>query len=320
MVHNRGGGMDRAEILDNIESLFEKSGFYLSQRCCARPSCFDFAARREKHLVFVKVQPNIGNIYEKDAEGLAALARFFSGASLFICEKSRNRPLEDDTVYSRYGVGAITQATLENAISNGTGPLIEAGPGGYYVRLDGDAIRERRIQNGFSIGKMAEILGVSRRTLYGYERGLTKASVSIAYKLGTAWGVPVVKPFDIFKHPEEAEGVIAAAKRLISGRRFLQFVFKRLLQFNFAVFQLKGAPFDFVAKNPETKTNLLGGVANKKERNLDARSEEIASLSKVLEARPIFVADSKVTINKIPLFCREDFENIKCSEDLMARL
>ncbi len=312
--------MDRIEILGNIESLFEKSGFDVSQRCCARPSCFDFAARREEHLVFVKVQPNIGNIYRQDAEGLATLARCFSGASLFICEKNRNKPLEDDTVYFRYGVSAITQATLGDAISNGTRPLIEAGPGGYYVRLDADAIRERRMQNGFSMGKMAEMLGVSRRTLYGYERGLTKASVSTAYKLGTAWGEPVVKPFDIFKHPDDADGFIATAKRIISESRFLQFVFKQLLQFNFAVLQLRRVPFDFVAWDSKTETSLLGGVANETERNLDARSEEIASLSKVLEARPIFVADSRVPVKKIPLICREDFKDIKCSEDLMARL
>ena len=42
--------MDRVEILDNTESLFEKAGYHISQRCCVRPSCFDFAARKEKRI------------------------------------------------------------------------------------------------------------------------------------------------------------------------------------------------------------------------------------------------------------------------------
>ena len=313
--------MDRAEILDNAESLFEKAGFYLSQRCCARPSCFDFVARKEKQLAFVKVHPNIGNVYEKDARGLATLAKLFSGSSLIICEKARNKPLEDDTVYSRYNVGAVTLITLKDSLLKGSGPLIEAGPGGYYVRLDGEAIRKQKLEKGLSIGKMAEIMGISRRTLYGYEQGMAKASVSTAYKLEWVLGEPVVKPIDIFQYPEQIGGFLAAAKRIINESRFLQFVIRKLLQFNFIVFQTKRAPFDFVAKTPETETNLLWAVACEKERNFEGRTEEIVSVSKIVEAQPIFVTDSeKVPADNVPFIHKKDFEKFKCPEDLMAKL
>jgi putative transcriptional regulator len=316
-----GEEMDRVEILDNAESLFERAGFYLSQRCCVRPSCFDFVARKEKQLAFVKVHSNIGNVYERDAAGLTTMAKLFSGAPLFVCEKARNKPLEDDTVYSRYNVGAVTLKTLEDTLLKGMGPLIEAGPGGYYVRLDGGAIRKKRLKKGLSVGKLAEIIGVSRRTLYGYERGMAKASVSTAYKLEWVLGMPVVKPIDIFKYPEKTEGLFATAKRIISESRFLQFVIKKLLQFNFSVFQLRRAPFDFVAKAPENKTSLLGAVAHEKDRNFKVRTEEIVSVSKIVDAQPIFVTDSKkVSSDNIPLICREDLEKISCSEDLMAIL
>ena len=308
-------------ILDNSASLFGKAGFHLSQTCCARASCFDFAARREKQLVFVKVYPNIGNIYEKDARGLAALARFFHGSSMLVCEKARSRPLEDDTVYSRYGVGAFTVKTLEDSLLNGTGPLIEAGPGGYYVRLDGEAVRRKRIEKGLSIGKMAEITGVSRRTLYGYERGMAKASVLTAYKLEWVLGVPVVKPIDVFSHPEATDGFFAVARRVISESRFLQFVVKKLLQFNFSVFQTGRAPFDFVAKTPKSETSIMGAIASEKDRDLEVRSEEMISVSKVVDAQPIFVTNSaKVSIENIPLLRLEDLEKMCCPEDLIAKL
>lgn len=313
--------MDRVGILDNVESLFEKAGFHISQRCCVRPSCFDFVARKEKQIAFVKVHSNIGNIYEKDADGLTTLAKLFSGAPLFICEKTRKKPLEDDTLYSRYNVGALTPKTLEDALLKEIGPLIEAGPGGYYVRLNGEAIRKKRLKKGLSIGKMAEITGVSRRTLYGYERGMAKASVSTAYKLEWILGIPVVKPIDIFQYHKEIEGFLAAARRIISESRFLQFVIRKLLQFNFTVFQLKRAPFDFVAKTPENKISLLGAVTCEKERNFEIRTDEIVSISKVVEAQPIFITDGrKVSADNIPCICREDLETIECSEDLMAKL
>jgi putative transcriptional regulator len=312
--------MDRTVIIDNAESLFEKAGFHLSQRCCARPSCFDFAARRERQLAFVKVHPNIGNIYAKDANGLATLGNFFSGASILICKNTRKRPLEDDTVYSRYNVGALTLKTLEDALLSKMGPLIEAGPGGYYVRLDGEKIRRKRLEKGLSIGKMAEIMGVSRRTLYGYEKGMAKASVSTAYKLEWVLGVPVIKPIDIFQYPAASEGFLATARRIISESRFLQFVIRKLLQFNFAVFQIKRAPFDFIAKAPEMPTSLIGAVSHEKEKNFEIRTEEIVSISKIVEAQPILVSDSQRISPNIPLINREDFENMECCEDLMAKL
>lgn len=312
--------MDRIEILDNVESLFENAGFYLSQRCCVRPSCFDFVARRQEKLTFIKVHPNIGNIYEKDTDGLKTLSKFFSGTSLFICEKTRNKPLEDDTVYSRYDVGALTMKTIEDTLLKGMSPLIEAGPGGCCVRLDGEAIRKKRLEKELPISKMAEIIGISRRTLYGYERGMAKASVSAAHKLEWVLGVPIVKPIDIFQYPKGIEGFFTVAKRIISENRFLQFVIRKLLQFNFSVFQLRRAPFDFVAKTPENKTSLLGAVVHEKEQNFEIRREEIVSVSKIVEAQPIFVTDSKKTsTDTVPLICRKDFEEIKCPEDLMAK-
>lgn len=303
--------MDRDEILTNVESLLKTAGSSFSMRCCTRRSCFDYVARRERQVTFLKAHPKIGNVSKKDAVELATLAEAFSGGSLFICEESRNKPLEEDTVYSRYNVAAVTLGTLENTFLKGMEPLIEAGPGGYYVTLDGEAIREKRLDKGLSMGKMAEITGVSRRTLYGYEKGMAKASVSTAYKLEWILGIPVVKPVNISRRH-----LLATAKRIISESRVLQFFVKKLLEFNFAVFHVKRAPFDLVAKNEETGTTLLGSVVTKQERNLKLRAEEIVSVSKILEAQPILISKRReVYADNIPLLCREDFERIRCPED-----
>ncbi len=315
-----GEEMNRTEILGNVESLFEDAGFHLSRRCCTKPHCFDFVARREDNLLFTKVQPNIGNIYEKDAYGLTTLSDAFHATSLFICEKTRNKPIEDDTLYMRYGVRAITLRTLEDALFQGFGPLIEAGPGGYYVKLDGEAIRKERLEKGLSIGKVAEVLGVSRRTLYGYERGLAKASVLTSYKLASILGIPVVEPLDLFQPIAKTEGFLATARRIISESRFLRFIIKKLRQFNFTVFQLRRAPFDFVARNPMNGVTLIGAIAYEEEDNFAIKTEEIVSISKVVGAQPIYLTDSdNIFVDSIPLIQREDFKKIKCCEDLMAR-
>jgi len=164
-------------------------------------------------------------------------------------------------------------------------------------------------------------MGISRRTLYGYELEMAKASVPTAYKLEWVLGMPVARPVDIFQYPEKTEGFFATAKRMISENRFLQFVIRKLLQFDFSVFQILHAPFDFVAKHPDMKTSLLVAATQEKEQHFEVRTKEIMSVSKIIDAQPIFIADSeKISNDNIHLIYREELEKIECPEDLMVKL
>jgi len=313
--------MKRAEILNTTESILEKAGFQLSRRCTSRPSCFDFAAQKDKKLAFIKVYANIGNVFSKDASELQTISECFSATPLIIGEKTRRKPLEDDTVYSRYDIYAITPKTLEDVVLRGMHPLVEAGPGGYYIKLDGNLIRERRLELELSVGKMAEMMGISRRTLYGYERGMAKASVSAVYKVEWVLGVPVVQFIDVFQSTHESTGFFSAAKRIIVMHRFLQTVLRKFAQFDFRVAHTDRAPFDFIAQCSGKGLKIIGGVADKKERNVDQRTEEIISVSKVINAQPVFITDGeKIPNNNIPLIHHEDLIKMRGQEDFIAQL
>jgi putative transcriptional regulator len=182
-------------------------------------------------------------------------------------------------------------------------------------------VRERRQKVGLSVGKLAEQLGISRRTLYGYERGMAKASVSASYNLEYVLGIPLVKPIDIFQTVPSDTGFFAAAKRVIVKNRFLRIVLKRLAQCHFKVAPTTRAPFDFIAQSPKSHLNIIGGVASTEERDLDQRTNEILSISKIVKAQPVFVTDGKIVPNNgIPLIRSEELNKIKQPEDLIARL
>jgi len=313
--------MNREEMSNAAESVLKTAGFKISKRCSSRPSCFCMVARKDSDLAFIKVLPDLGKITLRDALELQTISSCFSATPLFLGDKSREKQLEDDTVYTRYEIYAATLKTLEDVVSRGMSPLVEAGPGGYYVRLDGEAIREVRMKLGLSVGKLAEQLRISRRTLYGYERGMAKASVSAAYNLEWILGIPVVKPIDIFKPVPPDMGFFATAKRLIIRNRFLQTVLKRLILCNFKVAATKRAPFDFIAQPPSENVNILGGVSCPRERNIDQRAEEILSISDVVKAQPLFVTDGKlVPYSNIPLIHSEELEKMRLAEDLVTRL
>ena len=322
MVHaSEGKMMKRAEILDATESILEKAGFHLSQRCSSRPSCFDLAAHRQEQLAFAKVYVNIGNVSAKDALELQKISACFSAACFIIGEKTRRKPLEDDTVYCRYNIHAITAKTLEDMVLHEVNPLVEAGPGGYYIELDGNLVRKRRQELELSVGKLAEMLGISRRTLYGYERGMAKASVSTAYKLEWILGVPVAQFIDMFQFtPKGADFV--TARRIVIKHHLLQTVFRKFTQFNFRVAHTGRAPFDFIARCSEKELKIICGVADKKERNVDQRTEEIISVGKIINAQPVFITDGEKipNNNNILLVHREDLAKMRCLEDFIAQL
>ncbi|MEM3641098.1 MAG: transcriptional regulator, partial [Candidatus Bathyarchaeia archaeon] len=136
------------------ETLLKNAGFTVSQICQSRPSCFDIAARKDKSLIFIKVQPDIGCVPSYDSMELRIISENVSASSLFISEKTREKPLEDDTVYLRFNVFAVTLKTFENIVLRKIYPLIQAGPGGYYVDIDGETIKRRRQELGLSVGEI----------------------------------------------------------------------------------------------------------------------------------------------------------------------
>jgi len=305
------------ENLRAPEEVLKEAGFRVSDKCCCRPSCFDYAARKGEKVIFIKVQHDIDNFSQIDSQELKVISKSVSAASVLVSEKTREKPLEDDTVYSRYSIFAVTPKTFENIVLRNVHPLIQAGPGGYYVEIDWEAVKRRRQELGLSVGEMAEMVGISRRTLYGYERGLAKASVTAAYNLIYTLGIPVAKSVNIFeKSREQRKCFLSRAGRALARNKLLQRIFRKFSRYNFTA--VKKAPFDFVVNVPEEKMRIIGGVANNNEKELNKRVDEIISVSKVVKAHPILITEGQKPKNKeISCIYKEEISKIKNPEDLI---
>jgi len=306
------------EELKLPDAVLKEAGFNVSEKCCCRPSCFDYAARKGENTFFVKVESDIDSFSPSDSHELKVVSRCVSAASFLISEKARERPLEDDTVYSRYNVLAVTHRTFENIALHKIYPLIHAGPGGYYVEIDSEAVRRRRQELGLSVGEMAEMVGVSRRTLYGYERGMAKASVTVAYNLIYILGIPVAKPINIFEESKSEHKcfLLSTARHVIAKHRLLQRIFGRFSRCR--VTTIKRAPFDFVIDLQEEKERIIGGVANDREQELDRRVDEILSVSRVVGAHPILITEGQKPANRdILCIYRDELSKIRDPEDLI---
>jgi putative transcriptional regulator len=296
----------------------KETGFQVSQICCSRPSCFDFAARKDDETILVKVHSDVDTFSAQSARELKVIAGRVSAASLIISQQTHGKPLEDDTVYSRNRIFVVTEKTIRNIALQTANPLIYAGPGGYSVEVDGELVEKRRKELGLSIGKLAAMIGVSRRTLYGYERGMAKASVKSAYKLAETLGVPVAKPINVLERTgKQRQCLLIKARHAIVCRGLLQKVFRK---FAFCdISPVYRAPFDFVMNVPKGKDVIVGGVAVHGERNLDKRMAEIVSVCSVIRARPVLITEKpKASGKDVSCICLDELSGMRTPEDLIA--
>lgn len=320
MDYNTGFLMDfpGAEISRSTEVL-RKAGFSVSETCHSRPSCFDFAARKKETVILMKVLADVGTLNSRDARELETISSSISASMLVIGSKGRNKPLEDDTVYSRHNVLTITPTTLENFVLHDTSPLMRANPGGCYVEIDGEIVKRKRQELSLSVGKLARMAGVSRRTLYGYERRMAKASVQTAYNLVRALGAPVAKPVKILEKakPRSKCKVITKAKYVIGRNRLFFKIFRKFARCD--VTAVSRAPFDFVLNIPQEKKSIIGGFVIGREEDLEMRIQEISSVSEIVGARAILLTHGEGLMNdNIPCFQYEDLAKSANPENLIV--
>ncbi|MCK4953090.1 hypothetical protein KAS14_04845 [Candidatus Bathyarchaeota archaeon] len=148
---------------------------------------------------------------------------------------------------------------------------------------------------------------------------MAKASVSAAYKLEWILGVKIAQPIQLFQTITQNKDFFATAKRKIVRKR-LPMILKKFAHFNFKVTTTKMAPFDFIAQLPDEQLTIIGGVTGKNESNITQRIEEITSISKVINAQPVFITDGNKPLHNIPTICWKELEGIKFSEDLTTLL
>lgn len=295
----------------------KEAGFEVSRFCCSRPSCFDFAAKKQDVTVLLKVASEIDTYPVNDLRELKVIAGRVPAAALIVSQMSHGKPLEDDTVYNRSSVYVVNEKTLKNVATQTGYPLVCASPGGYTVQVDGALVELRRKEMGLSIGQLASLVGVSRRTLYGYERGMAKASVSSAYKLAEALGVPVAKPVNILaKTRRTPQCLPSKSKHDLMTKILLRQVFKKFSSCDIS--PIHKAPFDFIMSVPNENYLIIGGVASLDEPDLNMRVEEILSICRVLYAYPVLITENKNSKLDLSCFTLEDLRVLRSPEELIA--
>ncbi len=301
-----------------LGAVLKEAGFEVSQVCNSRLSCFDLAAKKQSLTLLLKIASEVDSVSYGVSRELKIIAGNLSASALLISQHSHGKPLEDDTVYSRNGVIVINAKTIKSIIEQTGNPLIYASPGGYTVKIDGALIESRRKELGLSIGQLASIIGVSRRTLYGYERGINKATVISAYKLAETLGIPVAKPINVLaKTTKQPESLLFQSKHDLMTKILLRQLFRKFSSCDIS--PIHHAPFDFIMKIPKENYLIIGGVASTEETDLESRVKEILIICRAIYAYPVLIAEKSNNHHlNLCSFSVKDLRVIRSPEELIV--
>ncbi|MDI6718991.1 MAG: transcriptional regulator [Methanomicrobiales archaeon] len=192
--------MPLEELLQMVTSIMRMAGYQVSQPCTIRPRSFDLICGNQRFLVIIKVVAQIDSVSEDIAFDLGLIARHLLASPLIVGERARDAVLERGAVYIRHGIFAINAATLYDYFVDNIPPLIYASPGGLYVSIDSVLLRSLRERHNLSLGDLAHMLGVSRRTISKYESGMG-TTVDIAARIEEIFDTAISIPIDLLHAP-----------------------------------------------------------------------------------------------------------------------
>jgi putative transcriptional regulator len=229
-----------------------------------------------------------------------------------IGERSGSGDIKEGIVYSRFNVPIISIQTLNDYLLEGVPPFIFAAPGGLYVRLDSSILKRLREERGISLGNLAEVAGVSRRTIQMYEGGMG-AMIEVALRLEDFLKVPLVMPVDPFEHkPEERD----RCYQLKAADEFSQQVFERLLALGFSVVPTSKAPFEALTK--DLKVLVLTGMGQD-ESKLREKARTVSDISKITEHQSVIFIErirSRECLEGTALIGRDELRKLEESDKL----
>lgn len=263
---------------------------------------------------FIKVVSNIDTVTEEQVEDLKRLAKFFNASPLIVGVRSKNAELEEGVVYERFGVYALRPETLYDVLANNELPAIFAERGGFYVRVNGELLRELRERHGYSVNELAQLLGVSRKTVLNYERGEQAVSLEVAIRLEELFDEALAEPIDVLNTRVEAKLDVKPESPLEKE------VFERLKRLGFGLVKVKKAPFNAVSKGDEFR--ILTGLDERKTRSTVKRAEMVAEVGRIINSDGVFILEKTKTevVKEVPLIPKESLEEVRDADELIEMI
>lgn len=303
--------MARNELINTTRAILAKAGFDISAALTIRGICFDVVARLDRRVLIVKILSNVDAFSKDNASEMKTLAEALGATPLVVGERSSSGDLEPGIVYSRFNISIVSNETLADLLLEDSPPFIFAAPGGLYVKLDSEVLKQAREARGMSLGAMAEVAGVSRRTIQMYEAGMG-AMIDAALRIEESLGVPIIEPIDPFefKHEERDQ------EPRDDHAPIDTFAVNQLCNLGFSVRPVIRSPFEAVSSGNRALMLTAYGSDDEK---LTQRALVASDIARIVDNFSILIVErkhSRDSIDSTAVVSNEELRRMDAPEEL----
>ena len=307
--------MSRSALVGNVTAMLEDAGFEVSDRCAIRPKSFDVAARRGEDVLLVKILGNIDAFDAHTGAEMRRLGEYLGATPVVIGLRTRDEELKPGVTYFRHGVPVLSPDTALDLFVEGVPPLIYAAPGGLYVNIDSGVLADAREERDWSLGRLAQELGVSRRTVSKYEDGMD-ASVEVAAELEELFDEPLTAPVNVLDGSEDVrEDEPTPDDPEVDPED--EPIVTVLTRVGFDVHPTSRAPFKAVSENERREEEMLTGHSELT-KTAEKRARIMSSVGRVTRTRSVYVVDdaSRDAVADTAIVERDEIADIDEADEL----
>ena len=280
-------------LLDKVSIFLLKKGFTIKN---LTRTCFDALARRNEQILLIKVLEDANSITREYATEMISVASYINASPLILAEKAEKK-LEDNILYSRFGIYTMNFNTLVNCVSNRF-PFIKRGKAGLTASILGQKLKEKREEKGYSLNSLSREIGVTSRMIMKYENENSEVTINKAMKIYDLFGHQVFNEINVFAKSGQLEG------------KFESKFSRKYIELGFDATDTKKTPFDIIARKGNEL--ILTEVSDKV-------NPQMESLSKLLDADNLVIFKKKKPRN-IPSLTKEEFMEFEKANELVKFL
>lgn len=281
------------QLIDKLGIFLLKQGFTVKT---LTRTCFDLLARKQSAILLIKVLEDANSVSKEYVNEMNMISAYINAIPLIVAEKAGSK-LEDNVLYTRFDIYTLNLATFFNSINNKF-PFIKRTQAGLTASIDGNKLRKKREQLGYSLNYLSKKVGVTKRMIVRYENERSEITINKAMKLYNIFGGDVFNEVDIF-----------SSNNTIKNNDKSDFS-KKYVDLGFEAADTKKTPFDIIArKGNELILTEIG----------DKASPDFSSLSKLLDADNLVIFRKKKPKN-IPAMTKEEFLEFEKANQLIKFL
>ncbi len=155
---------------------------------------------QDNRKLLIRVAPESEQVSKSSLKDLKLLSHYTNTSALCIVSTVGRQILQRGVIHMRDNVTFMSLATFIDVLE-GKKQYYKLSRGIITATIEGERLREKRERASVSLNALASELGVSRETVYRYERGDVEAPVRVTQKLISMFGEDVIKEVKIEDKP-----------------------------------------------------------------------------------------------------------------------